>query len=159
VDVTASITGIGAALTAGFSYSAYTFLTRRLIARYTPDAVMGVSFVTAAALLIPFAVTGPVAWVGQPGGLAAVLYLGLISSGAAYMLYGRGLRVVPVSDVGTLTLAEPLTAALLGIVFLREPVSLGSLAGMVLIFSAQVVIVANRRSKGRLRRRLRDLRN
>ncbi len=155
VDITASIAGISAALTAGFSYSAYTFLTRRLIARYTPDAVMGVSFVVAAVVLIPFLVTEPVEWIRAPGGLGAVLYLGLISSGGAYMLYGRGLRVVPVSDVGTLTLAEPLTAALLGIVFLREPVSLGSVAGMVLIFAAQVVIVASRRSRGRLRRKVR----
>lgn len=151
VDISTSIAGISAALTAGFSYSAYTFLTRRLIARYTPDAVMGVSFLVAAAILVPLIATLPIGWMRTPAGLGALLYLGLISSGGAYMLYGRGLRVVPVSDVGTLTLAEPLTAAFLGIVFLREPVSLGSVAGMVLIFSAQVVLVAYRRRKRRFR--------
>lgn len=145
-EISVNVGGIAAALAAGFSYSMYTLLTRRLIARYTPDAVIGVSFLAATVLLLPFLVTGPVAWIQGPDGIGSVLYLGLISSGGAYMLYGRGLRAVPVSDVGTLTLAEPLTAAFLGIVLLREPVSLGSVVGMVLIFSAQVVIVTARRT-------------
>jgi DME family drug/metabolite transporter len=148
-EISVNLVGIAAALAAGFSYSMYTFLTRRLIARYTPDAVMGVSFLAAALLLMPFLATGPVQWMWSSAGLSSVLYLGLISSGAAYMLYGRGLRVVPVSHVGTLTLAEPLTAALLGIVLLREHVSLSSLAGMVLIFLAQVVVVSIKRTSGK----------
>ncbi|MEX2444166.1 MAG: EamA family transporter [Alkalispirochaeta sp.] len=148
-ELSVNLLGIAAALAAGLSYSMYTFLTRRLIARYTPDAVMGVSFIAATAVLMPFLATGPVAWMRGPGGLGTVLYLGIISSGAAYMLYGRGLRVVPVSDVGTLTLAEPLTAAFLGIVLLREPVSLSSVAGMVMIFMAQVVVVSSKRKSKR----------
>ncbi len=151
-ELSVSLPGIAAALMAGFSYSAYTFLTRRLIARYTPDAVMGVSFLVAAMILVPFLAAGPVEWMRGPAGVGTVLYLGVISSGAAYMLYGRGLRVVPVAHVGTLTLAEPLTAALLGILLLRESVSLSSVVGMVLIFAGQVIVVTAQRSpKRRLR--------
>ncbi|NDJ54609.1 MAG: EamA family transporter [Chloroflexi bacterium] len=51
----------------------------------------------------------------------------------SYLLFGSGIKDVPVTVVATLTLFEPLTAALLGILLLGEPVSLPILLGMGLV--------------------------
>lgn len=133
--------GILLALTAGFAYSFYTLLVNRMIHLDAPDSAIGISFLVATMLLVPFFPAGSLEWIAAPGGTASTLYLGIISSGIAYMLYGRGLRTVMVSRVGTLTLAEPLTAAFLGICFLGESVTALTGGGMALLFTAQVALV------------------
>jgi drug/metabolite transporter, DME family len=137
--------GLFFALLGGFSYSFYAFLSGRMVRTYPPDAVNGISFIIAALMLIPFFFIpffggADMQWMGRIGGLGVVIYLGFFSSGIAYFLFGRGVRLVSTSTVGPLVLAEPLTASLLGIFFIREPVSVSSLTGMALIFSAQVLI-------------------
>ncbi|MGM0674556.1 MAG: DMT family transporter [Spirochaetota bacterium] len=140
--------GVLFALCAGFSYSFFTFLSGRLVREFAPDAVIGVSFMIATAMLSPFFLIVPLGWIASSAGIGTMLYMGLISSGVAYMLYGRGLKTVLVSNVGILTLAEPLTASVLGIVFLREPMTSTTLAGIALIFFAQVLIVRRRPRAG-----------
>ncbi|MFP4068171.1 MAG: DMT family transporter [Spirochaetaceae bacterium] len=139
--------GLLFALLAGFSYSFFTFLSGRLVASFAPDAVMAVSFLLATCMIAPILPHGSLAWVRVPGGTTTVLYLGLVSSGLAYMFYGRGLRTVMVSHVGTLTLAEPLTGALLGIFFLREAMTAQSVVGIVLIFVGQALLVTRGRRR------------
>lgn len=133
--------GISLSLTAGFSYTFFTWLTRRLIKQMPVEAVLSVSFLIGSLFLVPVLFTEPLEWVASSRGIQVVLYLGLISAGFAYLLYGHGLRSVHVSTVGTLTLAEPLTAAILGIFFLGETLTLSAGIGIVLIFSAQLLIV------------------
>lgn len=134
--------GLVFALLAGFSYSFFSFVSGRLIrSGYEPESVMAVSFFVAGIVMSPVFALTPVSWILEPAGVWAALYLGLISCGLSYLFYGRGLRTVILSHVGTLTLAEPLTAAALGIFFLGEPVSAMGILGMVLILLAQVLIV------------------
>ncbi len=51
----------------------------------------------------------------------------------AYLLFARGLTRVPAATAGTLSLAEPLTAAALGIVVLAERPSTSALGGALLL--------------------------
>lgn len=136
--------GVFFALVAGFSYSLFIFLSGRLVRTLPPDALIGTAFMVATVILLPFAAALPVAWAVTPQGAGLVFYMGLVSSGFAYMLYGRGLRTVLISRVGTLTLAEPLTGSMLGIFLLGEGLTVRSAIGMVLVFVAQVLIVARR---------------
>ena len=48
------------------------------------------------------------------------LWLGAVPTALAYILFASGLRHLPANEVATLTLAEPVTAALLGAVVLGE---------------------------------------
>jgi len=133
--------GISLALTAGFSYTFFTWITRRLIRQMPVEAVLSISFLIGSLFLIPVVLNKPLGWVTSSRGVQVVLYLGLVSAGIAYLLYGHGLRSVRVSTVGTLTLAEPLTAAVLGIFFLGEKLTAGTGIGITLIFTAQLVVV------------------
>ena len=68
-------------------------------------------------------------------GVALALYLGLVTTTLAYLLFVRGLAVLPAGPVTTLMLAEPVVATALGIVVLDERLSAfgGIGAGLVLV--------------------------
>ncbi|MDY0131048.1 MAG: EamA family transporter [Desulforegulaceae bacterium] len=109
--------GILMALLAGFSYSVFTLVVKRLIKTRNQDRVTGMSCLIGSVFLMIFFFVYPIGWIFSFQGIGVILYLGVISAGVAYLFYGRGLKFVKVSAVGTLTLAEPLTAAFLGVFF------------------------------------------
>ena len=57
------------------------------------------------------------------------LELRLVATALAYASFAYGLAVVPVTSAATLSLAEPLTAALLGVLVLGEGLSVAALLG------------------------------
>jgi drug/metabolite transporter, DME family len=128
--------GVGLAVIAGASYAAYTLASKRLLEDgHSPEGVMAALFGLGAVALAPvlFVVdSGPL---GSPAGLALVLFLGVVPTAVAYVLFARGLRRLSASETATLTLAEPLTAGLLGAVVLSEPVTGMSAAGAGLVLA------------------------
>ena len=68
------------------------------------------------------------------------LYLGLIATAIAYVLFIRGLNRLPVGSTVTLSMAEPLTAAALGILVLGERLSPTALVGAFLILVGLAII-------------------
>jgi DME family drug/metabolite transporter len=80
--------------------------------------------------------------VSQPRGALVVLHLGLVTVGLAYTLFGQGLKRVPVSNAVTLTLAEPMTAGILGVLLLGEQLTLQAGLGILLIFSGLALLAA-----------------
>ncbi len=58
----------------------------------------------------------------------------------AYLLFASGLRRLSAADTATLTLAEPLTAAVLGAVVLAEPLSGPAIAGAGLVLGGLVTL-------------------
>jgi DME family drug/metabolite transporter len=139
-EVTVDVGGIALAMGAGLSYAIYTLATKELLATHSPDAAMALLFGLGALLLLPLLAVVDLRWVATAGGLAVVLELGLLTVAVAYLFYARGLQTVSVATAVTLTLAEPLTAALLGIFVLREPVNGGILLGIGLLFSGLLVL-------------------
>jgi DME family drug/metabolite transporter len=126
--------GIALALLSGFGYAAYATVASVLIIRGEDDrAVVGVLFGGAGILLLPVLLLSGAGWVFTEGGGSAALYLGLITTGIGYVLYGRGLRTTPVASATTLTLAEPAVAAVLGLFVLGEHLGSAALAGLALL--------------------------
>jgi DME family drug/metabolite transporter len=137
--------GVGLALLAGLCYAVYAVTAARLISGGTSETtVMGVLFGGAAILLAPvLAATAP-GWLLSGRGLAVTAYLGLVTTVLAYLLYGRGLRTVPAPAAVTLGLAEPVVAALLGVVVLGEQLTGSALAGLVLVGLAIGILTVGR---------------
>ncbi len=61
------------------------------------------------------------------------LWLGLATIAVAYTLFTWGLERLTAATAATLTLAEPLTAAILGIVVLGERLSALAIIGLVVL--------------------------
>ena len=139
-QISLDLTGVLLALGAGVSYAVYTVTTKGLLDTHSPDAVMAVVFSGAAILLFPTFFFYDWRWMLHPQGFIVALHLGIVTTALSYWLYARGLKLIHVGHVATLSLAEPLTAALLGILILGERVGGQEVFGMFLIFSGVALL-------------------
>lgn len=140
----ANLPGLLLALGAGLVYAIFTLVNKRLLADHSADETMAVSFCLGALFLLPAILFNDMSWVSSGSGLIIVLHLGLVATGLSYALFGRGLRSVPVSTVGTLTLAEPLTAGMLGVLVLGERLTPLSVGGITLMFAGLAILTLHR---------------
>ncbi|BDZ55396.1 DMT family transporter [Agromyces marinus] len=134
--------GIAASVGAGGSYAVYTLSGKALLDRgWAPAAAMGSMFGIAAAVSLPVLLASDASWLAEPGGVAMALWLGLVTTTAAYLLFGAGLRGLEPATVSTLTLAEPLTATLLGVLLLQERLPGTAVLGLA-VLAAGIVALA-----------------
>ena len=139
--------GLLASVAAGTAYAVLTVATKALLDRgWAPLDAVGAVFGGAGAVgALQLAVTRPAVVVDVPS-LVAVLWLGLATTTLAYALFVRGLAGVGAATAATLTLAEPVVAAALGLVVLGERVTGTGVAGLVLVAAALgVLALAGRR--------------
>lgn len=140
--------GVGLALAAGFGYASYTVAAKRLLdAGRSPEHVMAHAFSIGALLLVPVLVVTGGGGLSTLGGAATVLYLGAIPTALAYVLFARGLRRISAGEAATLTLAEPLTATVLGVVVLGEAFGATTVIGAALVLGA-IVLLALKQEDG-----------
>jgi drug/metabolite transporter, DME family len=133
--------GVGLALLSGAGYAGYAVLGKRMLdAGGTPEGVMAAVFATGAVLLLPLLAIVPLGELASPGGLALALYLGAIPTALAYILFARGLERIGAGETATLTLAEPLTAAALGVIALGERPGAVAAAGAALVLGGLVLL-------------------
>ncbi len=127
----ADLFGIALSVVAGACYGAYTVCLKRLLGTGAdPIPVLAVTVGIGAVLLSPFLFTGAGAGaLASPAGLLLTAWLGLVVTACAYVLFARGLARVPARTAGTLSLAEPLTATVLGALVLAESWTLTTAAG------------------------------
>lgn len=147
-DDAADALGVLLALLAGLAYATYTVAAKTLITRGCGSAeVMAAAFGLGGLVLLPVLATQPLGWLATPGGLALAGYLGLATTTLAYVLFGRGLAVLPAGPVTTLVLAEPLVATALGVGLLDERLAAAGLAGAGLVLAGLVLqgLAASRR--------------
>jgi DME family drug/metabolite transporter len=139
--------GVGLALMAGCGYAGYTVLSKRMLeAGGAPEGVMAAVFATGALLLLPLLAIVPLGELTSPAGLALALYLGAIPTALAYLLFARGLERIGAGETATLTLAEPLTAAALGVIALGERPGAAAAAGALLVLSGLVLLALRPRA-------------
>ncbi len=132
--------GIGMAAVAGVSFTAYSSAAAKLIeVGFAPSGVMGVLFAGGGFLLLPVLLILDAGWMVTTTGLALTGYLAVAATAVAYALYGRGLRSVPLTTSATLTLADPLMAAVLGFTIIGEPTTPTVVCGLILLFSGLVL--------------------
>lgn len=143
-DLQVDALGVMLAIGAGAAYALYTIASKDLLRVQPPDAVTAVAFFGGALVLAPLLFFVDVSWLAQPRGLLVVLQLGLIATALAYMLYIRGLLTLPTATAVTVALAEPLTAATLGVLLLGEQLTAPAQVGMALIFAGLAVLAVGR---------------
>lgn len=99
-------------------------------------------------MLSPMLVTQPLGWVVTPSGFLMSLYLGVVTMALANVFQVRGIRGLAPGPAATLSLADPLTATILGLVVLGESISAVGALGLALLFGAlatQGAVIRNNR--------------
>jgi len=125
--------GILMALGAGLSFASYTTISKNLLAHHSSLSVVAVVFTISALFLSPFLLASDMSWIMSMRGVGVSLHLGIVATGIAYLFFAKGLLHVSSSTAVTLTLAEPLTAALLGVLVVGETLNVSSIAGIFLL--------------------------
>jgi len=142
--------GLAASVGAGAAYAVYTLASKALLDRGgTATGTMGSVFGLAALLSIPLLLATDTSWLLTGPGIAMALWLGVITTTVAYLLFGWGLARLPASTVSTLTLTEPLTATLLGTLVLGETLTAMAAVGLGVLALGLVVLAAPRRRSAR----------
>jgi DME family drug/metabolite transporter len=141
--------GAGAllALGAGLSYALFVVLAKVSLAGARPLELTTRIFSIAALALLPtfLILPGPAISLWQRD-WPWLLYLGAIPTAGAYWIYARGLSRTPATAAAVVTLVEPFTATLLGIVLFAERLGpLSGLGALLLIAAVAGLAISNGR--------------
>lgn len=136
-----TLAGIFLGLLAGFTYAFYSWSARRLMqAGVASRAAMGATFGAGGILLMPVLfMTGAPLLAGWNNAVVG-LYMALIPMFVGYVCYGYGLARIPASMATTITLLEPVIAALLAVLLVGERLPLSGWAGVGLIIACLGII-------------------
>lgn len=137
--------GLGAA----FGYAMYSITAGILLKRYSSMTVLYYTFVAAALAGI---------FIGQPQNAAAVIranpetliifvLFSLLCNIFSYFCYNRALEKIEASSVSILASVEPVVAAVLGFLILKEPITLAGVVGICCVLAA--VLILNGPEKGK----------
>jgi DME family drug/metabolite transporter len=142
-----SLPGLAGSLGAALSYAVYTLAAKRLLTDgWTPTAAIGSVFGTAAVLGLPFLLLVDLAPLASWPGVRMVGWLAIVTVVVAYVLFAVGLQSLSAATVSTLTLAEPVTACVLGLVLLDERVSSAGWLGLVVLLGGVALLAVPRRT-------------
>lgn len=149
VDHTELVTGVALASGSAASYAVFTLCSRSLAAEHHPLQLITVGFGIGALLLLPVVLAQGGVSLAIPASAGwLLLYMGLVPTGLAYVLYFAGMRATPATVATVATLMEPLTATFLAWMIFDErlgPVS--ALGGGLLLLA--VAALARGAARGR----------
>lgn len=132
--------GIAYALCAGVMFASYTHVSKFLIAKEEALPSVAMTFtLSGIILLIPSLFLG-VDWIVQPSNILPITIMAVFGTSIAYILFLSGLQKISSSAAVTLSLGEPLTAALLGVLLVGEHLSVSAWMGVALLLGGILVV-------------------
>ena len=133
--------GVAWALGSAFAYATFVLCSRAL-AHHHPGKIIVVGFGTGALFLMPFALAADVTFGSWPlMAWGALIYMGLIPTALAYLLYFKGMRDTHATQATLITLTEPLTATILAYALFRERLGAAAIAGALMLMATLVVLL------------------
>ena len=139
-DVRIDPLGVVFAVISGCCYGGYTVSAKKFIdTGLSPTVTIAATLILGGALLTPLILWHPGALV-EPETLLLIGWIGVVGTSVAYLLFGRGLSLTTASTVGTLSLIEPLTAALLGVLVLNEHLTAPAFAGCLVLLAGLIAV-------------------
>ena len=144
-----SILGLGLMVSSAFFFALSICIVKRVMARYGATLLMGFSSLFGSLLLFPLVVFRGMRY--GLGGLSQawipVLYITLMGTTLAYILYYFGLLNTPVQRGSMTFFLKPVMASVLAVIALGETINRYMLVGTVLIlFGLFVVMVTRKRN-------------
>lgn len=126
----------------GFCYALYSIFGTAALKKYHPFTVVFYAFVAATLSLVPFAKMPEILSVlsSSPAVFGKGMALGIISTFLPFVLYTTGLRQMEAGKASVLAFAEPMVAAVAGILIFGEMLRLQNMIGIFLIFTALVIL-------------------
>ena len=139
--VAVDLFGVTLCLLAGLAYAVYALAAQRLGSSMSAPSVTLRAFCIATAIAVPFAWADAGAPALSAADAAALLYVGVVTAGVAYLLFGMALRHVSAATGVTLALLEPVVACVLAAVFIGEAVDAPAWLGLALVMGGVSLVV------------------
>lgn len=139
--------GVSMSLFAGLGFAIYAIVSKSVLAKVEAIPAVAMTFSISALMLMPFLFIFDSTWVLEPSNSLVILYLGIMTTSLAYILFLKGLQKVPSSSAVTLSLGEPLTAAFLGVFFVGEVLTPVSWVGVFLLLGGILVLTMSGRKR------------
>lgn len=146
--------GILLALGAGLSFATYAGVSKNVLERMDAVPAVAVIFSLSALYLMPFLFFFDLSYIAASENLGVILYLGLGATSLSYILFSSGLKLIPSSSAVTLSLAEPMTAALLGVFIVGEVLTGIAWVGVLLLLGGILVLTFGRKKADSKRKAL-----
>lgn len=131
-----ALIGVFLALSSALGYASLTLCSRFLARQYHPLQSLTVGFLAGALLLLPITLITGLAIQYPFISWAYLLYLGIVTTACAYLLYFSGMRHTPAIIASIAMLLEPLTSTVLGWWLLNEQLGPSGIMGGVLLLSS-----------------------
>ncbi|MFC7364350.1 MULTISPECIES: DMT family transporter [Bhargavaea] len=144
-QVTVNPMGVLLALGAGLTFAAYSMTSKIVLEFADPSAAVGVVFTISALILSPFLFIYPLDGLRSQEGISVIVYIAVAATAVAYVLYSAGLKEIPAATAVTLSLAEPLTAAILGVAIVGEELNFFAWTGVGFLLGGLIVLTFGRR--------------
>lgn len=139
--------GLLLGLVAGLTYALYSWSARQLMQKgITAKSAMGSTFGCGGLLLFPVLFFTSAELFASYTNFMVGAYMALIPMFLGYICYGYGLSKITASMATTITLIEPVVAALLAMFIVGEQLSLLGWIGITLIISCLIFITLPQRS-------------
>lgn len=142
-----NVLGVAMALGAGLAFALYAIASKSVLESMEAVPAVALIFSIAAVFLIPSLFFFDISYILIPADAGIILYLGFATTSLAYILFSRGLKKIPSSSAVTLSLAEPLTASILGVLVVGEVLSGLSWVGVVLLLGGILVLTMGKKRK------------
>jgi drug/metabolite transporter, DME family len=130
-----NLPGVGWGLVAGLTYALYYVVGKPLFGRYGVVPVLAYALPVGALALLPlasFAVKSPAAW-------AAILFIAVVPTFIAYLVYGAGVLRAPATRAATVAAIEPVVAAVVAFALWGERFTTIGYLGAGLVLGAVVL--------------------
>lgn len=128
--------GLLVAIASGMVYAVSTAVSRHTTQGVEPLHLTTMACVIGAVAILPIAAVEGLRFTPGVGSIALLVYAGAITTALAYALFYMGLRHISGSVAVVVTLLEPLTAALLAVLLIGEPLGVATIIGGVLLMGA-----------------------
>jgi drug/metabolite transporter (DMT)-like permease len=144
IDLSNQLGGISL-LIAALTWALMSVLLKRIPGHYSPIVVTTYSILVAIIILTPFVLgrlddihfsqlTHPSIWGG-------ILYLGIVSTACAFILWNRGLQLLNASSGGLFFFFQPFVGTLLGWLLLGESIGGTFWIGAILILGGVLIVI------------------
>ncbi|HWS37424.1 MAG TPA: EamA family transporter [Actinoplanes sp.] len=135
--------GLLVAIASGIVYAASTAVSRHTTQGVEPLHLTTLACVIGAVTILPVAAVEGLGFTPGVEPIALLVYAGAITTALAYALFYMGLRHISGSVAVVVTLLEPLTAALLAVLLIDEPLGVATIIGGILLMAAVGTLYLN----------------
>ena len=130
-------------LSSAFIWGVYSIANKKITLTYPPLMMIFYLFLMMAIIILPFTInTQSIKSISELSlnGWAAVLFLGLFCSGAAYVIWAAALRDMDSAKVGAFLYLEPFVTVIMAWLILSEQITpLMLLSGIIILFGVYLV--------------------